>query len=148
MRESIETDNQKLWDKLLVEGWRRDDQYLWLLNRFFEGIGHAEYVEFNDIPEYMTQLGMKRWRTDSRPSPAYKIPIRVFVANCSPHLSACLFENEGPGNSDEEILFTIDHFEWGVPKKKSRSRPSTPDGMRHKIRFRDRDKRTDWNTVK
>ena len=143
---------QELWDIMLIEGWRKEWHMKKLVMKFLK-ISRSE-VEGNKVIQAIQSLDLMRTPTliSQLSKTAY---VRGFVHNRSKKMNGCLLDNR---HSDNEILNCIDNFIWEdrsdkedreiFKERRKKIRNSTGPTMRHKIKFRERDKDHNWNTVK
>jgi hypothetical protein len=152
---------QKVWDEILIHGWRADIDLISLAFRFIDVCNNELYLETKDkrdqigkVLDYISSLKLKRCRDKKRQDVERRFnirrntPVRAFVAARSEHLSRCLRNDK---NKPADILAAIDRFEW-----KAINGGSSAEKQKHKrdaactkvISARSLTKNHDWGTVK
>lgn len=140
--------DQEAWDRLLIDAWVKDRYVIAVVKLYLfetQGLylgrqGRIDIDQFREMP-------LLRAPGDGD----FGKLVRPFVSDHCPQMSACLFDR-----APAEVLAAIDRFKWSdsVPRsKRSRGHYSKDEFNNHHgidltIRFRDRDKGSDWKTVK
>ena len=128
---------QKIWDQLLLEGWRNDEKLRIVTAKFFE---KAEITADPDAYpiDVLCELDLKR--IPEKPF-EFGTPAKIFISRHCQRLNLCLMDKR---HSNEDVLRVIEGFDWrGLAHKK----PARRDPVRMKVRARELDKKHDWKTV-
>lgn len=142
---------QELWDRELLNGWRREASMAGVKAVFFKkavGMEEKDNVDWEEVDAFLGSCELKRCEFDF----VGKHPARAFVANRSPNLSGCLWSGK---YSDDELLEAIDRFKWVPFTKKQKTKLSRQKRGRYRkgknsltIKARELTKKYDWGTVK
>ena len=143
---------QELWDRALLEGWRKERSLAGVKAVFFKqatGLdGYEAELDWGKVDTFLESCALKRYE----PMYVSKQPVRAFVANRSPNLSGCLWSGK---YSDDELLEAIDRFKWTSLTKKQKAKLSRQKRGRYRrgknsltIKARELTKKHDWDTVK
>ena len=110
---------QNLWDIHLVYGWRADIGMSNLVCRFLDQanpslLGKRGAIKsFDEVKDYLKSIGIRRCLDRANKETleflAFEGPVRAFIAQRSPKLSSCLFNEK---NNPEDILSAINSFKW------------------------------------
>lgn len=140
--------DQAIWDRLLIDCWVRNRPVIVLVKLFLleaRGLCFGRKKPVNI--DYFVGIGLLRAPSNGD----FAKPARAFIFDHCEQMSRCLFDHE-----PTKVLAAIDRFSWGdkiVRQRVSRAHRSKDEFRGHHgadmvIRWRERDKQSNWTTVK
>ena len=142
---------QELWDRELLNGWQREGSMASVKAKFYRKVKELDFdaeLDWDKVDIFLESCALKRYETDY----VSKQPVRAFVENRSPNLSACLWSGK---YSHDELLEAIDRFKWTPLTEEQKAKFSRQKYQRYRkgknsltIKARELTKKHDWNTVK
>ena len=134
---------QDVWDRCLLDAWYNEDNVAQTLGKFRVKIC-GEYIEesLREVCEFLVENEIRRFNGKTIHGIGFSMPIRALISDRCPRLSDCLWSGK---HEKEFILENIKSFKWKIKRRKRKHKT----GERNfEIKFRHRDKSSDWKTVK
>lgn len=136
-------DQQKVWDELLIQGWRNEYKIWWVIFRFFEALS-APHKEGDHVLQKLKEI-----KRAPRNVQQLRKPTRAFVHDGLPPLSRILWDTK---TTDENVLILLarsklDTYQGRTPRSVKTARIP----VLQRNRFFDISaghRRSDWGTVK